>query len=110
MREKSKSIKSNLKKVDAHRVKKKEYDELPELTDKMFSRAVYKVGGAVKTAPRRRGAQKSPTKVALSLRLPREVVDYFKAEGVGWQTKISKALLAWIKSHPHHRAREDSNL
>jgi len=37
-----------LKKVDAHRIKKKEYDELPELTDKMFSQAVYKVGGVKK--------------------------------------------------------------
>ncbi|GEM_PF-958898 len=48
MRAKPKNIKSNLKKVDAHRIKKKEYDELPELTDKMFSQAVYKVGGVKK--------------------------------------------------------------
>ncbi len=102
MRAKSKNIKSNLKKVDAHRVKKNEYDELPELTDKMFSQSTYKVGGVVKSAPRRRGTQKTPTKVALNLRLPKEVVDYFKSEGAGWQTKIGIALLSWIKSHQHH--------
>jgi len=101
MRAKSKNIKSNLKKVDAHRIKKKEYDDLPELTDKMFNQAVYKVAGVKKTAPQRRGAQKSPTKVALSVRLPRQVIDYFKSEGIGWQTKMGNALLAWIKSHPH---------
>lgn len=101
MNAKLKSIKSNLKKVDAHSIKKTEYDELPELTDEMFNQAVYKVGGITKPAPRRRGAQKAPTKVALNLRLPREVVDYFKFEGRGWQTKIGTALKAWIKSHPH---------
>lgn len=104
MRAKLKNIKSNLKKIDAYRIKKNEYDELPELTDKMFSQAVYKVGGVTKTAPRRRGAQRSPTKVALSLRLPREVIDYFKSEGIGWQTRMGNALLKWIKSHPHQHS------
>jgi len=101
MSAKSKGIKSNLKKVDAHSIKKAEYDELPELTDEMLNKAVYKVGGIKKPAPRRRGVQKTPTKVALNLRLPQEVVDYFKVEGRGWQTKIGVALKAWIKSHPH---------
>ena len=105
MNAKLKNIKSNLKKVDAHSIKKVEYDDLPELTDKMLKRAVYKVGGIKKAAPRRRGAQKAPTKVALNLRLPQEVVDYFKFEGRGWQTKISVVLKAWIKSHPHSSQR-----
>lgn len=101
MNAKLKNIKSNLKKVDSHSIKKTEYDELPELTDEMFNRAVYKVAGVEKSAPRRRGVQKAPTKVALNLRLPRDVIDYFKFEGPGWQTKISMVLKAWIKSHPH---------
>ena len=104
MNAKLKNIKSNLKKVDAHSIKKSEYDELPELTDEMFDRAVYKVDGVKKTAPRKRGAQKKPKKVVLNLRLPQEVVEYFKLEGSGWQTKIGVALQKWIKSHPHsHR-------
>lgn len=81
MSAKSKGIKSNLKKVDTHSIKKTEYDELPELTDEMFNQAVYKVGGIKKPAPRRRGAQKTPTKVALNIRLPQEVIDYFKFGG-----------------------------
>ncbi len=101
MNAKLKNIKSNLKKVDAHSIKKAEYDELPELTDEMFDRAVYKVNGVKKTSPRKRGAQKEPKKVALNLRLPQDVVDYFKLEGRGWQTKIGVALQDWIKSHPH---------
>jgi len=39
-----------------------------------------------------RGQQKAPTKVAVSLRLTREVVEHFKAGGPGWQTRIDKAL------------------
>lgn len=89
---KSKNIRSNLKKIDTHIIQPEEYDELPELTDEMVDRAVYKVNGIKKIAPRRRGLQKAPTKIALHLRLPREVVDYFKAEGVGWQTNIGNVL------------------
>lgn len=39
-----------------------------------------------------RGPQKAPTKVPVSLRLSREVVDHFKAGGEGWQTRIDDAL------------------
>jgi uncharacterized protein (DUF4415 family) len=40
-----------------------------------------------------RGAQKSPTKVPVSIRLSRDVVDHFKAGGPGWQTRIDAALM-----------------
>jgi uncharacterized protein (DUF4415 family) len=39
-----------------------------------------------------RGPQKKPTKVAVSLRLTREVVERFKAGGPGRQTRIDAAL------------------
>ena len=42
----------------------------------------------------RRGPQKSPTKVALSIRLSRDVIDAFKAEGPGWQSRMDDALRA----------------
>ena len=101
MNVKSKDIKSNLNKIDSHKITSSEYDELPELTDEMFNRATYKVKGVEKISPRRRGPQKAPTKIALTLRLPNDVIDYFKSEGVGWQTKIGCALQDWIKHHPH---------
>ena len=101
MNAKPKNIKSDLKKVDTHSIKSDEYDELPELTDEMFDRAVYKVGGIEKPTPKRRGPQKTPTKIAIYLRLPHEVVEYFKSEGSGWQTKMGYALKDWIKKHPH---------
>ena len=47
---------------------------------------------ALLEGPRGRGPQKAPTKVAVSLRLTREVVDHFKADGPGWQTRMDEAL------------------
>lgn len=46
---------------------------------------------------RRRGPNKAPTKTAVSLRLSKEVLDYFKSTGRGWQTRIDNALLASVK-------------
>jgi uncharacterized protein (DUF4415 family) len=39
-----------------------------------------------------RGPQKKPTKVDVSPRLTREVVERFKAGGRGWQSRINEAL------------------
>jgi uncharacterized protein (DUF4415 family) len=40
----------------------------------------------------RRGPQKTPTKVAVSIRLSPEVISHFKAKGPGWQSRIDDAL------------------
>jgi uncharacterized protein (DUF4415 family) len=39
-----------------------------------------------------RGPQKTPTKVAVSLRLTRAMVERFKAGGPGWQARMDEAL------------------
>ena len=44
-----------------------------------------------------RGPQKAPSKVPVSLRLSRDVVDHYKAAGPGWQTRIDNALREAIK-------------
>ena len=46
-----------------------------------------------------RGPQKAPTKVRVSLRLSSEVVDYFRATGDGWQTRMDSELLAMVHKH-----------
>lgn len=51
----------------------------------------------LKAFPKLRGAQKAPTKVPVSLRLSSEVVDYYKATGKGWQTRIDEALKDLIR-------------
>jgi uncharacterized protein (DUF4415 family) len=44
-----------------------------------------------------RGPQKAPTKVAVSIRLSRDVVDAFKAKGPGWQSRIDETLRAFLQ-------------
>jgi uncharacterized protein (DUF4415 family) len=41
---------------------------------------------------RKRGAQKAPTKVLVSLRLEREVLDKLRASGRGWQGRANDML------------------
>ncbi|BBP02254.1 hypothetical protein SFSGTM_29620 [Sulfuriferula nivalis] len=38
-------------------------------------------------------------KVQVSIRYHREVLDYFKAKGAGWQVQMDKVLLDWVKTH-----------
>lgn len=54
--------------------------------------------GAVRL-PGQRGAQKSPTKIAVTVRYSPEVIEYFRATGEGWQTRMNDALRAYIKRH-----------
>jgi uncharacterized protein (DUF4415 family) len=74
---------SDLKRVDAHVVKPEEYEELPEMTDEMFARAVFKKAGRPRS---------TNPKQMISLRLPPEVVARWKATGPGWQTRMAKRL------------------
>ena len=77
------SLKSDLARVDDHVVQPKEYEELPELTDEMLARAKVNKGG--------RPFSQSPRKL-ISLRLPANVIEKWKATGPGWQTRMAERL------------------
>lgn len=77
------SLKSDLARVDAHVVKESEYEELPELTEDMLARATVNKGG--------RPVSPHPRKL-LSLRLPADVIERWKATGPGWQTRMAERL------------------
>ena len=49
--------------------------------------------------PGQRGPQKRPTKVAVTVRYSPEVVEYFKATGEGWQTRMNDALREYVDQH-----------
>ncbi|MFA6922301.1 MAG: BrnA antitoxin family protein [Gallionella sp.] len=38
-------------------------------------------------------------KVQVSIRYHREVLEYFKSKGAGWQAQMDKVLLDWVKAH-----------
>ena len=67
----------------------------PMLTEKDFAKAKPFVDVFPELADRMRrsrGPQKDPTKIAVSLRLDREVVEHFRASGKGWQSRINDIL------------------
>ena len=74
---------SDMARVDAHQTKPHEYKELPELTDEMLARAVVNNGG--------RPRSESPRQL-ISLRLPPEVIERWRATGPGWQTRMAERL------------------
>jgi uncharacterized protein (DUF4415 family) len=55
----------------------------------------HKAGGL-----RRRGPQKAPTKILVSIRYSMEVLDYFRATGPHLQSKMDEVLKQWIQEHP----------
>lgn len=42
-------------------------------------------------------------KVHISLRLDEDIINYFKEEGDGYQSRINAVLKAYINTHPHHK-------
>lgn len=64
-------------------------DDAPALSEEWFEEAdLYRGGKLV-----RRGRPKSETsKKAVSLRLDPEVIEWFRATGAGWQTRINETL------------------
>ena len=77
------SLKSDLARVDAHVVQPEEYDEIPELNDDTLARAKVNKGG--------RPVSPNPRKL-ISLRLPADVIERWKATGPGWQTRMAERL------------------
>lgn len=79
--------------------------DVPELTAEDFKKmrpAVEVVPQIVKAYKegRLRGRPKAiTTKKALHIRLSADVVEFFKAKGRGWQTRIDEALREYVKSH-----------
>ncbi len=83
---------SNLRKVDAHRIAKKEYDEIPELTDEWFEQADLRIGGKLVRKGKRGRPRLTAAKRSVHLRLSPDVLDHFRKTGPGWQTRIDEVL------------------
>jgi uncharacterized protein (DUF4415 family) len=45
---------------------------------------------------RRRGPQKTPKKVPISIRLSPDVAEGLRATGTGWQSRADEALRSWL--------------
>src|SRR5262249_10640718 len=77
------TLKSDLARIDAHSIRPREYVELPELTEEALSRATVKKGGRPRST--------NPRKL-ISIRLPLDVIERWRATSPGWQTRIAARL------------------
>jgi uncharacterized protein (DUF4415 family) len=62
--------------------------EIPEISPDQFARAVV-----------RRGLKPSATKVQLTIRIDRDVLEWYRKKGRGYQTRINKLLRAYMEAH-----------
>ena len=69
-------------------------DDAPAWTPEMFARAVV-----------RRGLDAPRTKTLLSLRVDSDVVEWFRAQGRGYQSRMNALLRAYMDAHRHSRKR-----
>jgi uncharacterized protein (DUF4415 family) len=85
----------------SRKAKRPSFEENPEWTRADFARAAkFPAGVRLKDLKPselarmvgKRGPQKTPTKIPVSIRLSPEVVKHFKAKGPGWQSRIDDAL------------------
>jgi uncharacterized protein (DUF4415 family) len=71
--------------TDANMVKD---GDAAEWTPEMFARAVA-----------RKGLKPVPKKALLSLRIDADVIDWFKAQGAGYQSRMNALLRAYMEAH-----------
>ncbi len=79
-------------------ITKEDWDAVdsPPLSGEMLSR-MKPVKESHSAIPAR--VQHAPLKVPVSIRLSPDVVEFFKSQGKGWQTKINNVLHEYIRSH-----------
>jgi len=65
-----------------------DFSDIPRLTPEMFANAVV-----------RKNFKPVPRKQQLTLRIDQDVVDFFKKQGQGYQTKINQLLRAYMEAH-----------
>ena len=71
--------------ADANMVKD---GDAPEWTPAMFARAVA-----------RKGLKPVPKKALLSLRIDADVIEWFKSQGAGYQSRMNALLRAFMEAH-----------
>jgi uncharacterized protein (DUF4415 family) len=62
--------------------------DAPEWTPEMFARAVA-----------RKGLKPVPRKSLLSLRVDSDVIEWFRSQGAGYQSKMNALLRAYMEAH-----------
>jgi uncharacterized protein (DUF4415 family) len=83
----SKKSGTDLKRLDALTDTEIDFADIPEITPEMFAKAIL-----------RRGLR-PVTKRQLTLRLDSDVIEWFKQQGHGYQTRMNALLRAYMDEH-----------
>lgn len=84
----SKKSRTDWKRVDALEDEEIDLSDVPEVSPEMFARAIV-----------RRGLKPVSRKAQLTLRVDSEVLEWFRKQGQGYQTKINALLRAYMEAH-----------
>ena len=79
-----KRSRTNWGKIDALRDKDSDFSDIPEQGKAFFKRAILRL---------------PESKTAVTIRLDRQVLNWFKAKGPGYQTRINALLRAYMEAH-----------
>lgn len=86
-------------------------DDAPEWSDDVFDRAQIAVEGEIvrkatgTLTKRGRPPVGDQPKQQVTLRLPAQVIEHFKADGPGWQTRVSEVLEKYTATDKRKHAR-----
>jgi uncharacterized protein (DUF4415 family) len=84
----SKKSRTDWKRVDGLKDEDIDLSDVPEVSPAMFARAIV-----------RRGLKPASRKAQLTLRVDSDVLDWFRRQGQGYQTKINALLRAYMEAH-----------
>ena len=84
----SKKSRTDWKRIDGLKDEDIDLADVPEVSPEMFARAIV-----------RRGLKPVSRKAQLTLRLDSDVLDWFRRQGQGYQTKINALLRAYMDAH-----------
>lgn len=84
----SRKSQTDWKRVDALKDQQIDFSDIPEVTPEMFARAIV-----------RRGLKPVARKRQLTLRVDSNVLEWYKRQGPGYQTRINSLLRAYMEEH-----------
>ena len=89
----SEKSETDWKRLDAMKDEDIDLSDIPEIPPEMFVRGII-----------RRGLKPIVRKKQLTLRMDSDVIEWFKKQGCGYQTKINSLLRAYMEEHRRRAA------
>ena len=84
----TKRSETDWKRVDATKDEEIDTSDVPHVSPEMFARGIV-----------RRGLKPVSAKQQLTMRIDQDVLDWYKRQGRGYQTKINSLLRAYMEAH-----------